>query len=86
MLVAYDREGTALNWLVRKQEMSFKAQSYAAAQAAGLQMHYEIDVPTDLLSKDTVYLRTGVYDLRSRNAGTLEVSLHPIAAPAVSAK
>lgn len=86
MLVAYDREGNALNWIIKKQEMSLKGQSYAAAQAAGLQMHYEIDVPSDLLSKDTVYLRTGVYDVRSRNAGTLEVSLHPVAAPAVSAK
>jgi hypothetical protein len=75
-----------LNWIIKKQEISLKGQSYAAAQAAGLQIYYEIDVPSDLLSKDTVYLRTGVYDLRSRNAGTLEVSLHPLAAPAVSAK
>jgi VWFA-related protein len=86
MLVAYDREGSALNWVVRKQEMSLKAESYAAAQAAGLQMRYEIDVPSDLLSKDTVYLRSGVYDLRSSNAGTLEVSLHPVVTPAVTAK
>lgn len=82
MLVAYDREGSALNWVVRKQEMSLKAESYAAAQAAGLQMHYDIDVPSDLLNKDTVYLRTGVYDLRSSNAGTLEISLHPVTASA----
>lgn len=75
MLVAYDREGKALNWLIRKQEMRLKAQNYAAAQAAGLQMRYEIDFPSDLLSKDAVYLRSGVYDLRSHNAGTLEISL-----------
>jgi len=51
-------------------------QNYAAALAAGLQLHYEIDVPTEMLSKDNLYFRTGLYDLRSSNAGTLEIPLH----------
>jgi hypothetical protein len=85
MLVAYDREGKALNWLVRKQEMTFKAQSYAAAaQGAGLQMRSEIDVPSDLLNRDAVYLRSGIYDLRSSNAGTLEISLKTLTSAATA--
>lgn len=86
MLVAYDRDGTALNWIARKQGISLTRQNYATALAAGLQLHYEIDVPSEMLSKDNVYLRTGVYDLRSSNAGTLEIPLHPAKEKAVSAK
>jgi VWFA-related protein len=86
MLVAYDRDGNALNWIARKQGISFTRQNYAAALAAGLQLQYEIDVPSEMLSKDNVYLRTGIYDLRSSNAGTLEISLHPPKETAVSAK
>ena len=86
MLVAYDRDGKALNFVIRKQAISLKGQGYVAAQKAGLQLHYEIDVPTDSLSKNNVYLRAGIYDLRSSNAGTLEIPLHSVATPTVTAK
>ena len=86
MLVAYDRDGTALNWIARKQGISLTRQNYAGALAAGLQLHYEIDIPSEMLSRDDVYLRTGVYDLRSSNAGTLEIPLHPPKETGVSAK
>jgi VWFA-related protein len=84
MLVAYDRDGNALNLVVRKPEVSLKRQDYAAAQTLGVQLHYEIDVPNSELTKAGVYLRCGIYDLRSTNVGTVEIPLH--AATAVTAK
>lgn len=86
MLVAYDRDGEALNFIIRKRSISLNSQTYAAAQAAGLQMHYEIDVPRVALNRNQVYLRAGICDLRTNNAGTLEVSLHPVTTAAVTAK
>ncbi|MGC1450383.1 MAG: VWA domain-containing protein [Candidatus Sulfotelmatobacter sp.] len=86
MLIAYDRDGKPLNSVVRQRELGLKPQSFAAAQAAGLQLHFDIDVPTDTLAKNNAYLRIGIYDARASNAGTLEVPLHPIAAPAALAK
>ena len=69
-LVAYDHDGNALNWLVRSMNMSLKPQLYAAFQQGGVQLHQEIDVP-----KGDMYLRTGVYDLTTNKAGTLEIPL-----------
>jgi len=86
MLVAYDRDGNALNLVVRKPEVSLKSQTYAAAQTAGIQLHYEIDVPKDALAKGDVRLRAGIYDLRSTNVGTLEIPLHVVTATAVKPK
>jgi VWFA-related protein len=83
-LVAYDRDGNALNLVVGKPEISLKPQTYAAAQMAGVQLHYEIDVPKGALTKDDVFLRAGIYDLRSSNVGTVEIPLH--VATAVTAK
>lgn len=86
MLIVYDREGKPLNALTRRHELVLNPQSYAAAQAAGLQLHFEIDVPNDVLSKNDIYLHTGIYDVRANNAGTLEVPLHSVTAAAVTAK
>jgi VWFA-related protein len=82
MLIVYDRDSKPLNAVVRKHELSLKPQAYAAARATGLQLHFEIDVPTDTLTMNNAYLRTGIYDLRASNAGTLEVPLHPVTMPA----
>ena len=84
MLVAYDRDGNALNLIVRKPEISLKRQTYAAAQTTGVQLHYDIDVPKDALIKGEVCLRAGIYDLQSAKVGTLEIPLHT--AIAVTAK
>lgn len=86
MIVAYDRDGNVLNLLVSKPEISLKRESYATAQRAGVQLHCEIDVPNSALSKDDVYLRSGIYDLQSTNAGTLEIPLHAPSVSAVAAK
>jgi len=71
MLIAYDREGKPLNLVVSKGDLRVQATDYASAQKGGLQIHKEIDVPNG-----DVYLRTGIYDLKSSSAGTLGVQLH----------
>jgi VWFA-related protein len=78
VLLAYDREGKPLNFVVTKGDVNLDAQLYASVQKVGLQIHKEIDVP-----KEYVYLRTGIYDLKSSTAGTLGVPLtDAIASPA----
>ncbi len=75
-LVAYDREGKPLNLVVTTGDIALKPQEYASLQRGGLQIHKEIDLPAEY-----VYLRTGVYDLRSNTAGTLGFSLTDLAVP-----
>ena len=71
-LLAYDRDGNAVNWIGGTQMMNLKPENYAAIQKSGIPAHMQIDLPnTD------VYLVTGVYDWNTRNAGTLEIPIHP---------
>lgn len=69
-LIAYDRYGNPLNWLVRKMELSFSPEQYKAYWDNGLNPHLEFDVP-----RGASYLRSGVCDLESGKAGTIEVLL-----------
>ena len=70
VLLAYDREGKPLNFVVTKGDIKLDAKLYASVQQVGLQIHQEIDVP-----KQYIFLRTGIYDLLSSTAGTLGVPL-----------
>ena len=70
VLLAYDREGKPLNFVVTKGDVSLDAKLWADVQHVGLQIHKEIDVP-----KEYVYLRTGIYDFKSNTAGTLGIPL-----------
>lgn len=70
VLLAYDREGKPLNFVVTRGDLLIPADVYPGVQKAGLPIHKEIDVP-----KEYVFLRTGVYDLRANTAGTLGVPL-----------
>ena len=70
VLLAYDREGKPLNFVVTKGDVNLDAKLYESVQKVGLQIHKEIDVP-----KEYIYLRTGIYDLKSNAAGTLGVPL-----------
>ncbi len=70
VLLAYDREGKPLNFVVTKGDVNLDAKLYANTQKVGLQIHKEIDVP-----QQYIYLRTGIYDLNSNTAGTLGVPL-----------
>ncbi len=72
-LVAYDHEGKPLNWLFRSIRTSLKPELYASVQKTGAQFHQEIDVPNG-----EFYLRTGIYDIDSDRAGTLEIPLRKL--------
>jgi VWFA-related protein len=71
VLVAYDRDGKPLNFVVSKNNLLLKPDVYATMQQVGLQLHKDIDVP-----KDYVYLRTGIYDLKASTAGTMGIPLN----------
>jgi VWFA-related protein len=76
-LIAYDRYGNPMNWLVRKMELSFSPEQYKTYWDIGLQLHLEFDAP-----RGSSYLRSGVCDLESGKAGTIEVLLNvPAASP-----
>lgn len=66
MLVAYDRDGKIVNITKRKSRLVLPRNDYSELRTKGLPVHLEIDVPAG-----DVYLRTGIYDLSSGNAGTL---------------
>ncbi len=69
-LLVYNRDGKTLNWIVRQFTLDMDAARYAVAQANGINFRLPIDVPPD-----GVYLRSGIYDLNSSLAGTLEIPL-----------
>jgi len=73
-LVAYSQEGKPLNWEARSIGLSIRPEQYAIAQASGIPFHFDIDAPPG-----DVYLRTGVYDLSSSRAGTLEIPMSSVA-------
>ena len=77
VLLAYDREGRPLNFVVTKGDVNLDPKLYASVKQVGLQIHKEIDVP-----RQYVYLRTGIYDLRSSTAGTLGIPLAEALVPA----
>jgi VWFA-related protein len=73
-LVAYSQEGKPLNWEARTIGLAIRPDQIAIAEKSGIPFHFDIDSPAG-----DVYLRTGVYDLSSQRAGTLEVPLSSIA-------
>src|SRR6185437_15307268 len=68
-ILAYDRNGTPLNWTGGTLHMNLKPETWSAVQKSGVPTHLEIDVPRD---QDVVF-STGVYDYGSSRAGTLQV-------------
>jgi hypothetical protein len=68
MLVAYDSKGRPLNLSAASRELSLPGNVFAEAERIGIQVHAEIEAP-----RDDIYLRTGVYDLGSGKAGTLQI-------------
>ena len=66
MVIAYDRSGKIVNIVKRKSRLALKPAEYSELQSKGLPVYLEIDVPPG-----DVYLRTGIYDVGSGNAGTL---------------
>ena len=76
-LLAYDRDGKPLNWIVRMIQVDLTPERYAAVLAKGLSFALDFDVPAA-----DVYLRSGVYDQGSTKAGTLEIPLGAVVAQA----
>lgn len=74
MLVAYDRSGKIINISKRTSRLALPPNDLPTLQAKGLPLHLEIDVPPG-----DIYLRTGIYDLNSGNAGTLGFPLGTLA-------
>jgi hypothetical protein len=72
-LLAYDRDGNAVNWVGVTQGMALTPEIFAAIQKSGVPMHLEIDLPSS-----AAYLETGVYDWSSGKAGTLEVPVNGV--------
>jgi VWFA-related protein len=78
-LLAYDRDGNAVNWVGMTQGMDLKPEIFAAIQKSGVPVHLEIDLPSS-----AAYLETGVYDWSSGKAGTLEVPINSVKLAAVA--
>jgi VWFA-related protein len=81
ILVAYDRTGKIINIAKRTSRVALPPKDFPTLQAKGLPVHLEIDVPPG-----DIYLRTGIYDLNSGNAGTLGIPLGTVAASASAKK
>jgi VWFA-related protein len=69
-LVAYNRDGKPLNWMVHLVGLVIRPEQYEGAQKSGIPFHLDIDVPSG-----EVYLRSGICDTASGKAGTLEIPL-----------
>jgi VWFA-related protein len=74
-LVVYDRDGKALNWIVKQVDLHVDAEHYKSVQINGVHFPLEIDVP-----KSGVYLQAGIYDQLSNQNGTLEIPLSSVVA------
>jgi len=72
-LVAYSQAGEPLNWEARTIGLKIRPEQVAMAQTSGIPLHFDIDAP-----RGDVYLRSGIYDLESSRAGTLEIPLTSI--------
>jgi len=81
LLVAYDREGKIINISKRTSRLALPPKDFPILQAKGLPLHLEIDVPLG-----DIYLRTGIYDLNSGNAGTLGFPLGTVTASGAATK
>jgi VWFA-related protein len=70
-LLAYDRNGKALNWTGNTANFNLKPATFASIEKSGLRAHMEIDIP-----QGEAWLATGVYDWKTGKAGTLEIPLN----------
>jgi VWFA-related protein len=67
-ILAYDRDGNILNGAGQTMRMSLDAKTFASVRHSAIPAHLEIDLP-----QTNIYLATGIYDLKSNKAGTLEI-------------
>ena len=72
-LVVYNREGKAVNWMLRQMTLNPDAAQYTKAQTTGVNLLLEIDAPDNGVS-----LHGGVYDFNANLAGTLHIPLSAV--------
>lgn len=70
-LLAYDRDGHAVNWAGGTLVMNMTPEVYAQIQRSGIPAHFDIDLPAN----QEIDLETGVYDPATGKAGTLSIPL-----------
>ena len=70
-LVAYAKDGKALNWARSTANLNLKAAAFNSIEKSGLRTHMEIDIPQGEAS-----LATGVCDWNTGKAGALEIPLN----------
>jgi hypothetical protein len=78
-LMAYDRYGNIVGRNDQVITLDLKPDTYALFGNVGVQVHAEIAVP-----KGQLWLRTGIYDQRSRKVGTMEIELSAVKSPSDS--
>lgn len=71
MLVAFSPDGSILNIVRKRSNITMDPKVYEATQQVGMQIHEEIDVPPAEIN-----LRVGIYDLNSGNCGTVGAALN----------
>jgi hypothetical protein len=71
-VVAYGRDNKPVNWTGGVMTLSLSEAQYAKAQQAGVAAPMEIDLPEAELS-----LATGIWDMNTQRAGTLQISVNP---------
>lgn len=69
-ILIYDHNGRPLNWEERSLRTVLKPKMLPVVQSTGVQFHFDIDAPPGDL-----YMRTGIYDFGTNDAGTLEIPL-----------
>ena len=67
-VIAYDKDGQALNWNGSTMKMHLTPELLQSIQRSGVPAHLEVDMPERAES-----FATGVYDFLSGKAGTLEI-------------
>ena len=71
-IVAYGRDDKPVNWTGGVMSMSLSEAQYAKARQTGIAAPMEIDLPQTELS-----LATGIMDMNTLQAGTLQVAVNP---------
>ncbi len=70
LAIAYDRDGTRLNYVDKAFKVSINDEQLQQAMQKGIQIHQQIDLPSG-----EVHLRATIHDLISDHVGSLEVPL-----------
>lgn len=71
-MVAYGHDGKPVNWTGGVMSLKLNEAQYAKAQQTGIAAPMEIDLPNAEVS-----LATGIFDMNTQKAGTLQIAVNP---------